>query len=217
MVRPNFIPRTLRGVGGIRLFDIPGVTYPKEILITKAGMNRRNGRPYREIPGWGVTSREAAALLGCTPSSARTWLHRRKVPFRLVGEEGQALRIYWRKERVVALAENRLPIVQSCPASLIPSSEALRILHIGRSSLHRYQERGLLSVMQMRRPSHKGLRKCSYYKREEVEDLAKRLNFVRSKEKELFHFRDDSPPPPASPLPPRTRKRPSSRPPTRKM
>lgn len=185
MVRPNFIPRTLRGVGGVRLFDIPGVIYPKDILVTKAGLNRKNGLPYTEPPPWGITSREAASILGCTPSSARTWLHRRKVPYRIVSEKGQTIRLFWRKERVVALAEQRLPVVKKCPTSLITSREALCILHVGRSSLHRYQERGQLRVVKVRYPSAKGLRKCSYFNRSDVERLAKYLEAMREKEEEL--------------------------------
>ena len=174
------------------MFDIPGVIYPKEMLVTKAGLNQKDGQPYREAPVWGITSREAAALLGCTPPAARTWLHRRKVPYRIVGEEGQTLRIFWRKEMVMSLAENRLPIVQKQPSSLISSEEALRILHVGRSSLHRYQERGQLSVVKVRHPSGKGLRKCSYFNRKEVEKLAGRLTAMRKKEAEIATMRQET-------------------------
>lgn len=201
------------------MFDIPGVVYPKEVLIPKAGMNRKSGRPYRITPGWGVTSREAASILGCTPSSARTWLHRRKVPFRLASDDGQIIRLFWRRDRVVALAESRLPIVQKCPPSLISAVDALRILHIGRSSLHRYQERGRLSVTQVRSPSHKGLRKCNYFIRSEIEDLAKQLSIMRRKETEISGIRRTpcsvparSASPPPEPLSHHTRKHPSTRP-----
>ena len=189
MVRPNILPRTLRGVGGVRLFDIPGVVYPKEMLVTKTGLDRRNGQPYRESQGWGFSSREAAAMLGCTPASARTWLHRRKVPYRIVGREGQAQRLFWRKDKVQALADNRLPIVQSFPSTYISSDEALRILQVGRSTLQRLQERGQLKVIKVRCPSAKGLRKCSYYHRDEVERLAEYLNIMRRKEEEIKRIR----------------------------
>lgn len=198
MVRPNFIPRTRRGVGGIRLFDIPGVIYPKEVLVPKPGLNHKDGLPYREAPCWGITSREAATMLGCSPAAARTWLHRRKVPYRIVGEEGQTLRIFWRKERVMSLAEKRLPIIHKCPARLISAMEALSILHVGRSSLHRYQERGLLSVVKVRHPSDKGLRKCSYFVRKEVEQLAEHLAVMREKEAELSRIRSKSRPNPST-------------------
>lgn len=200
MVRPNFIPRTLRGVGGVRLFDIPGVIYPKEMLIPKVGYNRKNGLPYREIPGWGLSTREAADLLGCTPASARTWLHRRKVPYRLVSDDGLNTRIFWRKDKVLALAKARLPIYHHCPPSLISSAEALKILGIGRSTLHRYQERGLLSATLVRSPSNKGLRKCCYFRRAEVENLAHLVTELRSKEAELSHLWRCNPPihPPSS-------------------
>lgn len=156
----------------------------------KTGLNHKDGRPYREAPpGWGLTSREAANLLGCTPASARTWLHRRKVPYRIVCEAGQTLRIFWRKDKVLSLAENRLPVVSNCPSSFISAVDALSILHVGRSSLHRYQERGQLSVFKVRYPSGKGLRQCSYFKRDEVEKLAKSLELMRRKEAQLRRMR----------------------------
>ena len=190
MVKPHFIPRTLRGVGGVRLFDIPGVVYPKEMLITKVGLNHKSGRPYKEAPvGWGIPTSEAARILHCTPSSARTWLHRRKVPFRIVGEAGQALRLFWSRSRVLALAETRLPVLQSRPESLINSTEAQRLLGVGRSTLYRYELRGRLSVIKMRQPSPRGLRPCSYYKRAEVKRLAQYMSSVRAKEEEIRTFR----------------------------
>lgn len=190
MVRPNFIPRTLVGVGGVRLFDIPGVVYPKEVLVPKEGMNRRDGRPYRELPpGWGVTSREVGAMLGCTHAAARAWLRRHKVPFRFVGAEGVSLRIYWKRDRVLALKEARLPLVQDVPSTLISSREAQRILSVERSTLHRYEERGLLSVVKMRRATTRGSRLGSYFARLQVESLARRLSLVRLKEEELSRVR----------------------------
>lgn len=206
MVRPNFIPRTLRGVGGVRLYDIPGVTYPKEVLVIKAGFNHKDGQPYPHVPGWGVTSREAAQLLGNSPSAARTWLHRRKVPFRFVDEGGQTLRLYWRKDRVEELAKQRLPIIKTCPSTLITASEARRILHIGRSSLHRYQEKGRVKAYKVRKPSGKGLRTCSYFDRDEIQHLAKHLGILREKETELQQLRSQSstPPPPSRPPYPTT-------------
>ena len=190
MVKPHFIPRTLKGVGGIRLFDIPGVVYPKEMLITKVGLNHKNGRPYKEAPvSWGIPTSEAAAILHCTPSAARTWLHRRKVPFRIVGEEGQSLRLFWRKERVQALAEERLPVLEQRSVEMIDSVEAQRILGVGRSTLYRYERRGQLSVTKVRKPSPRGLRTCSYYHRTEVERLAQYLHSMRAKEAEMRSFR----------------------------
>lgn len=196
MVKPHFIPRTLKGVGGVRLFDLPGVVYPKEMLITKVGLNHKSGRPYKEIPlNWGITTNEAAAILRCTPASARTWLHRRKVPFRIVGEAGQSLRLFWRKDRVQALAKERLPVLQRQSEELVDATEAQRILGIGRSTLYRYEMRGQLSVTKVRKPSPRGLRPCSYYKRAEVEQLAKYLQSIRAKEAEMHIFRRAHRPP----------------------
>lgn len=203
MVRPHFIPRTLRGVGGVRLFDIPGVVYPKEMLVTKTGLNQKSGRPYREAPrNWGIPTSEAARILGCSPSAARAWLHRRKVSFRIVGEEGQALRLYWHKARVEALAKKRLPVLRKKTDELVTSAEALRMLGVGRSTLYRYELRGLLSVTKVRKPSPRGLRTCSYYKRSELERMAKYLSSLREKEKEMQSFRKTHLPLRSDPQPP---------------
>ena len=75
MVKPNFIPRNLRGVGGIRLFDLPGVFYPREVLVTKAGLDHKSGLPYKEPPiHWGITTGQAADILGLSASATRSLL-----------------------------------------------------------------------------------------------------------------------------------------------
>ena len=196
MVKPHFIPRSLRGVGGVRLFDIPGVVYPREMLVTKAGLDHKSGKPYtKSQKAWGVTTSEAADLLHCSTSAARNWLHRRKVPYRIVGEEGQSLRLFWRRERVIELAQQRWPVLRKRNSSLITSKEAQRILGIGRSSLYRYEQRGQLSVTKMRHTTAHGMRRCSYFKRAEVERLAKYLSSARVKEAEMRSFRRSNRPP----------------------
>ena len=176
------------------MFDIPGVIYPREMLIAKAGFNRKSGRPYKDVPGWGISSREAAKLLGNTPSAARAWLHRHKVPYRIVGENGQMLRLLWRKKNVELLAHRRLPILRDIVAPLISSAEARKILCVVPSTLHRYQQKGRLNVLKVRIPTMRGLRKCSYFNRAEVERLAKYLSRMRKKESEIRSLRRSSRP-----------------------
>lgn len=189
MVRPNFIPRTLKGVGGVRLFDIPGVVYPKEILVVKKGMDPCSGKPYREAPSWGITSRDAGEILGCSPSAARAFLHRHKVLFRIVGTEGVSMAIYWHRDTVIELAKIRVPISDKRPPSLLSGKEALDILQVSRSSLQRYQESNLLHPVRVRQISDQGPRLINYYEPDEIRKLARFIALRREKEKEINSFR----------------------------
>lgn len=203
MVLPNTLPRTLKGLGGVRLFNIPGVIYPKEILVAKRGMNRQDGKPYRAIPAWGISTREAANLLGCTPGCARLWLHRRKVPYHIVSIDSGPPSIYWRRDKVESLANDRLPIINKRPSTLLSPTQAQELLNISRTSLQRYQNHGLLHAVQVRYPTSRGLRKQSYYKRAEVEQLARFIHLRREKESEIATLRKKI-------LPQSLRKRPRS-------
>lgn len=203
MVKPHFIPRTLRGVGGVKLFNIPGVVYPKEILRVKEGLDKKSGRPYASPPvGWGVTTTQAARMLGSSVSAARAWLHRHRVPYRIVCEEKQSTRLFWHKKRIETLMQKRLPILKQRPAEMLSSAEALHSLGVGRSTLYRYEKRGLLSVTKVRKPSAYGMRPACYYKRAEVEKLRQYLSAIRSNEAKMSTYRTTHRPSQRPPQPP---------------
>lgn len=185
MVKPNFIPRTLIGVGGVRLFDIPGVVYPKEVLHAPRGMNRGSGKPYDKVPEWGISTAEAAAMLHSSCSSARAVLHRHKVGYRQVAENGGPPRLYWRRPQVEALAARRAPLVKGCPRRMVDSATARAMLKIGRSTLYRYVQKKLLHEKQVRLVTPKGTRLKAYYLRAEVAHLAARVRAIREREREL--------------------------------
>lgn len=185
MVRPNFIPRTLIGVGGVRLFDLPGVVYPKEMLRPARGMNRGSGKPYDKIPDWGISTAEAADMLRSSRSSARAVLHRHKVGFRLVAPDGGPPRLYWRRSQVEALAARRVPMVKQCPKRMVDSATARTMLNVGRSTLYRYVQKKLLHEKQVRLVTPKGTRLKAYYLRAEVAKLAARMRAIRAREREL--------------------------------
>lgn len=185
MVKPNFIPRTLIGVGGVRLFDLPGVVYPKEMLRPARGMNRGSGKPYNKIPDWGIDTAEAAKLLRSSRSSARAVLHRHKVGYRLVSVQGGPPRLYWRRSQVEALAAHRMPMVKVCPKRMVDSATAREMLGVGRSTLYRYVQKKLLHERQVRLVTPKGTRLKAYYLRAEVAKLAARMHAIRAREREL--------------------------------
>lgn len=190
MLGPNKLPRTLRGVGGIKLIDMPGVIYPPEVLTGKGGWERRRGRIFREAPEWGITSGEAARLLGCTTSAVRCTLNRHRVKCRKVLDADNILRLYWHREQVEDLAKRRAPIVDAQPKKLISVQEALKILGVSRSSLHRYSRKGMLAEVKVRysSPGH-GLRLKSFYIRSETIKLQRHLKAMREKEAELSRMR----------------------------
>ncbi len=179
MVQPNFIPRTLRGVGGVRLIDLPGVNYPPEMLRVRAGHDRSNGRPYAEKPDWGISTREAAALLSCSESAARIALHKKHVRSRLVREPGSPVRLYWNRKQVEKLAAQRLPIVENVPTRYVDSETAVALLRVGRSSLYRYSERKWLHPLRLRVQTPLGPRIHLYYRRDELTKLRYRLNALQ--------------------------------------
>lgn len=175
MVTPNSIPRTLRGVGGIRLYDIPGVIYPQEVLITKVGLHKKSGKPYQNASRWGIPTSKAAALLRCSESAARRWLHKNKVPFRIVSADGEPIRLYWHKKSIEKYAASRPPLKRKKHSALITAEEAQSILHVSRSTIGRYQKKGFLSAIPLRTQSATGMHTRLYCKRQEALRLARKL------------------------------------------
>lgn len=180
--------RTRRGVGGVRLYDHPGVIYPEEMIKLPEGW-APDGRPYRSADGWGLSTREVAKELGCTQHTARRRLHRRKIPFRLVAEDGKAHYYIWDMDGVDKMKSERLPQIRTVPQGYITAAEAMQILSVGRSTLVRYQKRGLLSVRKVRCRVGKGLRTWCFYPLRQVETLGRYLENSGNKQKELDEMR----------------------------
>lgn len=203
MIKPNFIPRTLRGVGGARLIAMPGVYFPPEVITPKPGTNPKNGRPFPLDKAWGFTTVQAAKILKIAPSSTRALLHRSGVPFRLVAEPGLAPRYYWRRPCVLELASKRPPVLPSTsPPQLINSRDTRIMLGISRATLYRYEHSGLLRSTTLRVLSARGHRNNSFFIRSEVEKLAHNLHRVRSLESRAARLRSKRcPAPPPHPIP----------------
>ncbi len=185
MVQPNFIPRTLRGVGGVRLIDLPGVVYPPEMLRVREGRDRSNGQPYTEKPAWGISTREAAAMLRCSESAARISLHKKRVRCHMVREPGGSMGLFWDRRQVEKLAGARLPIIESVPGKFVDSSTAAEMLHVGRSSLYRYSKKKWLHPHRLRVLTPSGLRIHVYYRRDEVIKLMFHLRALHMRLEEM--------------------------------
>lgn len=170
---PRAMQRKLVGIKGYRYFNIPGVTYPEEVLHPKPGYSERTGKPYASAPSWGISSADAAILLHCTASATRAYLHKSNIRFRLVQTQGKSCKIYWCRSQVMQLVANNAPIIQTPEEGMMSSAEAMRVLGVSRTTLMRYGKRGLLSITAMRRYTRCGLRLNHYFRAEEIERLQK--------------------------------------------
>lgn len=175
----NTLKRTLIGVGGIRLISHPGVIYPREMLRSRPGMKRKTGVAYAKAPAWGITTREAARLLMCSPTAARQRLHRRKILYHLVKRTDGPPAIYWKFSQVEKLANELHPFLKKPPCKLLDSIEAARLLGLARSALYRYTKKGTLNVFNVRVMTPKRPRNRCFYRRREIlqlgADLRKKL------------------------------------------
>lgn len=189
MIKPNFIPRTLRGVGGVRLYDIPGVHYPKEMLEAPTERVQESGNPYTTVPKWGISTKAAAVLLHCTPAAARMNLQKKKVRFRLVNEPGKVPCIYWDSDTVTRIAEARLPVVVRIPAKMYTADQAAKVLKISRSTLYRYVQKKRLKEYKVRLKTPLGTRKVSYYLKADVRKLTAKMNAIRMHEMQAAALR----------------------------
>ncbi|MBQ4613929.1 MAG: hypothetical protein IJB31_03265 [Akkermansia sp.] len=168
---PRAAQRILAKTRGYRYLNIPGVIYPEDAIEVKPGYCPRTGKPYTSAPKWGISTEEASKMLHCTPSAARIHLHKCKIRFHWVQANGKARKIYWDRAQVIQLASENVPISHTRKKGLLNSAEAMRLLGISRTSLIRYSNRGLLSILVRRVPSRCGLRTSHLFLQEELEKL----------------------------------------------
>ena len=185
MLSPRCLPRTLKGVGGARLIDMPGVTYPESVLTGRKGIDQRSGKPHARPPEWGISTREAAEMLGISTRATRALLNRLNSEYRLVACPGGGACMYWDRRVVERELDNRIPLVRKQPEKLCSASEACYILLVARSSLSRYVQRGLLKEHRIRLATPTGVRVLSCFLRSEVRNLAARKEAARAREEEV--------------------------------
>lgn len=181
----GYIQRTLRGVGGIRLIEHPGVHYPLHMLKAATGMDKRTGRPWVTPPPWAISTREAAAILGVSDNSTRLWLRRHGISYYLVSSSARQPTIYWQRSEVEKLAQKRPPVCADIPPGMIDTAGALKMLNVGRSSLYRYVQQGKLRQMSVRGKSRRGPRLRHLYYRSEVRKLAAHMHAIHTYQKQI--------------------------------
>lgn len=165
------LPLTLKGVGGRRYINLPGLIYPDKVLHVREGMDSRDGKPYREIPEWGISTKEVSKMLGYTYAATRAYLRRFEVEFRIVAMPGGHRRMYWRRSQVDHLMEMRLNTLSYIPKKFMPAEEARQVLGVSRSSLYRYTKRGFLRAFHIRYRDRRGIREKICYLRSQVRKL----------------------------------------------
>lgn len=165
----NGLKRKLSGLNGARFYDLEGVTYPKEVLRAKRGHDPKTGQPYALPPKWGITTAEAAKILGCSSSAARVMLTRKRVHFHLVSRPQSPPVIYWKCDRVERIAAGKLPLISDEEAAkMLMTEEAAEYLGVGRTTVRRAMKAKVLHPVLVRVNSPQGPRKRSYLLRGEV-------------------------------------------------
>lgn len=172
MLKPAGIPRTLVGLGGVRLISMPGIKYPENVLKAVHGMHPETGEPYPEPPVGSIPTREAAMMLNCCPTVARITMRQNDVPHYYVSSEKYRKCIYWQLEGVLNLVKNRPGIFKMIPRQLLTAEEAIRILKVSRSTLYRYVRRSRLREFRYRIMTVRGYRHQCLFLRSEILQLA---------------------------------------------
>lgn len=189
-VRRNGIPRSLIGAGGVRLYDIPGVIYPREMLRREPNA-RAQVEPEKEVidedceilprpPIWGMPTAEVARQMGCSIGAARMRMQRHGVQRVMVRITGGAICSYWRREQVRNIIGKRNKDVEAMPSCYLSATATAHLLQLSRSSLARYEKLGKLKPVRVM--FRTGEFKCikSYYLRSEVRRLSYHLNSIRN-------------------------------------
>ena len=179
MVRRNIIPRRLIGAHRVRLFDIQGISYPESVL--------KEAPPddcVTEIPEWGISTNEAAALLGCKSSSARELMDKFEVRKVKVRRRCLPPTLYWDKSQVEAIAASRPSVLREIPLIYMSAHEVCEYLRISRSTLYRYVRHGLLEVhpVYFRSAQHTCLKHL--FLRADIKRFRYHLNAVRIKKRD---------------------------------
>lgn len=192
MVSPAWLPRTLKGLGGIRLINVPGVKFPDTAFRADKGMNPRTGKPFDYPPHDTVSTLEASRILGRGISSTHTLMRKRSIPFYFVRHNGSGRTLlYWDRKAVNQLLRGLPPVQKHLPPTLVKAGDALLILGVVRSTLYRYVASGKLSEFRRRVMTTRGYRHQCLYLKSEVMKLKSWRNACREKSINWRSFRKE--------------------------
>lgn len=183
-IQPNVLLRTKIGLGGIRLLDYPGITYPDSVLKAAPGMHPQTGKPYSRPPANTVSSAQAAAMLGSCISAARMRLHRHKVRFYFVQQGTSHTKLYWSRRKVQALVDSAAKKAHAAPRGMVRWRQAVEMLPCTRSSLQRHVKKGRVRIRRLRMPTVSGMQPVCFYNVADLRKLRTYLLFCVAQEKE---------------------------------
>ncbi len=188
-VRPNSLMRTRRGLGGVKLFNIPGVIYPESLLVAKPGMDPKTGSPYPVPPANTIDSVQAAAWFGILVSSVRILLHRNKVRFYIVQKSGCPRALYWSRAQVLRLLKKFPQVASAKPRGMLTLRQAMERLPCTRSTLQRHTTGGRVRVLPRRVKTPLGMRIVYYYHAGDIKKLCEYLLLCANQRQELVSKR----------------------------
>lgn len=183
-IQPNVLLRTKIGLGGIRLLDYPGLTYPDSVLKAAPGMHPQTGKPYSRIPLNTVSSAQAAAMLGTSISSARLRLHNHKVRFYFVQSGTGHTSLYWSRRKVQELVDGAAKKARAVPRGMVGWRQAVQMLPCTRSSLLRHVKRGRVRIRRLRMATISGMQTFCFYNVADLKKLRTYLLFCAAQEHE---------------------------------
>ena len=181
MIRPNTIPRTLIGSKGERFYDIPGLVYPKEVLYPQPPQ-QNEAEMINEPPPWGISTKEAAALLNCRNSSARVLLRKHGITRVMVKRRMRPPISYWHKGEIEALMQRRVKEVDSMPTQYLSTDDACRQLNISHTTIYRFIRYGKIKGMRVRFRTEKGIRLRYFFRLSQVRLLKYHVEALKRKQ-----------------------------------
>lgn len=179
---PNTLLKTRIGLGGVRLLDHPGITYPESILKAAPGMHPQTGKPYSKPPAHTISSAQAAALLGTCVSSARMRLHHHKVRFYYVRQGYSPVTAYWSRRKVQELVDKAAREAHDAPRGMVGWRQALEMLPCSRASLQRHAMLGRVRVRRLRMQTASGKQTVCFYSVADLKRLRTYLQFCAAQE-----------------------------------
>ncbi len=153
-----------------RYQGVPGVVYPSHELHVKPGYNPHTGQPYTAAPSKGITTQQAAEILGSSASAARVMLKKNKIPYQLVSIDGASPRHYWKKQRVESLSSKRPPLVENSSdmKRFLTMSDVVARSGTARSTVLRAVSDGQLSIVRVRMRTEQGPQKRCFFRLSDV-------------------------------------------------
>lgn len=183
-IQPNVLLRTKIGLGGIRLLDYPGITYPDSVLKAAPGMHPQTGKPYSRQPANTVSSAQAAAMLGTCISAARMRLHHHKVRFYFVQLGTAHTTLYWSRRKVQELVDSAAKVARTVPRGMVGWRQAVEMLPCTRSSLQRHVKNGRVRIRRLRMATVSGMQPVCFYNVADLKKLRTYLQFCAAQERE---------------------------------